>query len=73
MVVKEFYRTREDRVRLYKSYSDQNLYIRKLGTDEVYDKAIDVETAPYSYEETNTPIERVEDENLSLNDSASSM
>ena len=35
MIVKDFYRTREDGVRLYKSYSDQNLYIRKIGTEEV--------------------------------------
>ena len=46
MVKKEFFMTRQDGVRLFKSYSDQNLYIQKLGTDEVYDSAIDVENAP---------------------------
>jgi hypothetical protein len=36
--------------------------IRKLGTEDLYDEAIDVENAPYFYEETNVPIEReVED------------
>ena len=47
MVVKEFYRTREDGVNLYKSYSDEGYYIQKVGTNEVYTEAIDVEDAPY--------------------------
>ena len=57
MVKKEFFMTRQDGVRLFKSYSDQNLYIQKLGTDEVYSSAIDVENAPYVYVETNEKIE----------------
>ncbi len=57
MVKKEYFRTREDGVRLYRSYSDQNLYIQKVGTEEVYSEAIDVETAPYVYFETYIPIE----------------
>lgn len=60
MVIKEFYKTREDGVRLYKSYSDQNFYIRKVGTDEVYSEAIDIETALYVYEETGISIEKSE-------------
>ena len=57
MVIKEFYRTREDGVNLNRTYSDQGLKIRKVGTDEVYDEAIDIENAPYTYEETDEPIE----------------
>lgn len=57
MVIKEFYETRKDGVRLFKSYSDQNLYIRKVGTDEIYSEAVDVENAPFVYEETYKPIE----------------
>lgn len=57
MIVKEFYRTREDEVNLYKSYSNEGFYIRKVGTEEVYSEAIDVETAPYTYEETGEKIE----------------
>lgn len=53
MVVKEFYRTRNDGVNLYKSYSNAGYMIRKVGTDEIYSEAIDVEFAPYVYEETN--------------------
>lgn len=53
MIVKEFYRTRNDGVNLYKSYSNAGYMIRKVGTDEIYSEAIDVEFAPYVYEETN--------------------
>ena len=60
-VQKEFYRTREDGVRLYRSYSDQNLYIRKVGTDEAYSEAIDVENTPYLYIETDRSIEGIEE------------
>lgn len=51
MIIKEFYRTREDGVNLYRTYSNENYQIQKVGTDEIYDEAIDVEGAPYQYEE----------------------
>lgn len=57
MIVKEFYRTRADGVNLVRTYSDKGMQIRKVGTDEVYDEAIDIENAPYTYEETDMPIE----------------
>jgi hypothetical protein len=53
MIVKEFYKTRGDGVRLYRTYSDEGLMIQKVGTDELYDEAIDVENAPYTYTETD--------------------
>jgi hypothetical protein len=62
MIITKFYRTREDGVRLNRTYSDAELKIRKIGTDEVYDEAIDVEGSPYKYYETDIPIERVDDE-----------
>lgn len=62
MIVKDFFRTREDGVNLYRTYSDADMKIRKVGTDEVYDEAIDIEGAPYTYEETDIPIEVVEEE-----------
>lgn len=61
MIIKEFYRKRNDGVNLYKSYSDQNVKIQKVGTQEIYDEAIDIEGAPYEYVETEIPIERGED------------
>lgn len=58
-IIKEFYRTRNDGVNLYRTYSDGNYMIQKVGTDEVYEEAIDVETASYEYEETTEPIEQL--------------
>ena len=57
MIVKEFYKTRKDGVDLYRSYSDENYMIQKVGTDEIYDEAIDIETATYEYVETEQEIE----------------
>ena len=61
MIVKEFYRTRNDGVNLYRTYSDANLLIHKLGTDEIYSEAIDVENSGFEYEETDVEIETLED------------
>lgn len=60
MIKREFYETRFDGVRLFKTYSSEGMKIHKVGTDEVYDDAIDIEGAPYIYEETDEPIEVAE-------------
>lgn len=52
MIIRKFYMTRKDGVNLYKTYSDKGVYIKKQGTDEKYDEAIDIENTPYTYEET---------------------
>lgn len=57
MIVKEYYNTRKDGVRLFKTYSDIQHYIRKVGTEEIYSEAIDVENSGYEYEETDILIE----------------
>ena len=57
MIKREFYKTRKDNVNLYKIYSTDKLYIKKIGTDEVYDEVIDIENAFYEYEETEVIIE----------------
>lgn len=57
MIVKEEYRTREDGVRLYRTYSDIGNYIRQVETDVIYAEAIDVEGALFTYEETEDKIE----------------
>lgn len=57
MIQREFYQTRQDGVNLYRTYSDANKYIKKVGTNEEYSEAIDVEGAPYTYEETDKEIE----------------
>lgn len=56
MVIKEFYRTREDGITLYRSYSDAGFtLIRNDGVE--YSEAIDVETAPYTYTESENLVE----------------
>lgn len=57
MIEKVFYATRKDGVNLYRTYSTEGVQIRKIGTEEIYDEAVDIESAPYTYEETNIPVE----------------
>lgn len=56
-IVTEFYRTREDNINLYRTYSNEGLLIKKVGTDEIYEEAIDIENSGFSYEETEEVIE----------------
>lgn len=60
MIVREFYRTRKDGVNLYRTYSDEGFYILQNETGIEYDEAIDVENVPYTYSETDKPIEPIE-------------
>lgn len=53
MIKKEYLETRTDGVKLYRTYSDTNHYIRQVETGNIYFDAIDVEDAPYTYEETD--------------------
>jgi hypothetical protein len=52
MIVKEFFMTRTDGVNLYRNYSDTGYRIIQNETGIVYDEAIDVENAPYTYSES---------------------
>ena len=51
MIKKEYYCTREDGVKLYRTYSTDGFMMAKVGTDEVYEEAIDVEGSTFEYEE----------------------
>jgi hypothetical protein len=62
MVKREYFRTREDGVVLYKTYSDLGNYIKQVETNSLYDIAIDVENAPYNYVETDEKIEYEENQ-----------
>lgn len=57
MIVRDYYDMRFDGVALYRTYSDANLRIRQVETGAIYDEAIDVDGAPYTYEETDEAIE----------------
>lgn len=56
MIKREFYKTRNDGVNLYRSYSDINHYIKQNETGVIYTEAVDVEDAPYTYSETEISI-----------------
>ena len=60
MIHREFYAQRKDGVKLYRTYSDAGMMIRQNETGVEYIEAIDVEGAPYTYTETETPIETPE-------------
>ena len=57
MIRKDFYKTRTDGVNLYRTYSDEEYRIRQIETGNIYDEAIDVENATFTYEETDEKIE----------------
>lgn len=64
MIKKEYFMTRADGVKLYRTYSDINHYIRQVETGNIYFDAIDIEGAPYTYEETDELIGEQEVENV---------
>lgn len=57
MIITEFLEQRNDGVNLFKTYSNQNVKIQKVGTTEIYDIAIDVENVSWNYMETEQPID----------------
>ena len=60
MIQREFCTQRNDGVKLYRTYSDTGMIIRQNETGVEYTEGIDVEGAPYTYTETETPIETPE-------------
>ena len=56
MIIKDFYLTRNDGIKLYITYSDQGVKIKRIDTEMLYDSAVDIETANYEYIETDIPI-----------------
>ena len=65
MIKREYLQTREDGVMLFRTYSDNGFRILQNETGIIYDEAIDVDGAPYTYEETDEliPIEAQEEAN----------
>lgn len=57
MIVREYYNMRFDGVALYRTFSDAGFRIRQVETGIIYDDAVDVDGAPYTYEETDEIIE----------------
>ena len=67
MIKTIYVETRADGVKLYRSYSDNDMMLRKDGTDQLYSEAIDVENSGNTYTETAIPIE-VETDELTVED-----
>lgn len=59
MIIQVEYTIRKDGIKLIKTYSNNNKYIKKVGTDEIYDAAIDpeneLENRVYLETEENIP------------------
>ena len=53
-----------------RTYSDENYYIQKVGTDEIYSEAVDVLDKNYTYIETDEKFEKeeqkIEDNNTTI-------
>ena len=52
MIVKDYYKTRADGVKLYRYHSERGRQIEQSGTGYLYDEAIDPESSTYTYAET---------------------
>ena len=66
MIVKEYYKTRADGVKMFRTYSDEGKSIIQNETGIVYGEAIDVENAPYTYSESNEDMELTAEEALEI-------
>lgn len=64
MVIREYFSSWQDSTKLYKHYSDQGLVLLQNETGLMYPEAIDVEFAPYTYSETDIPVDVEEEEIL---------
>ena len=56
MIRTDFFRTREDGVELYRTYSDKNVIIRCDQNGKEYEEAVNIESSGYTYTETDIPI-----------------
>lgn len=60
MIVTECFMTREDGVKLHRTYSDEGKVILQNETGNRYEEAIDVESAGFTYTETDEYIEGID-------------
>ena len=57
MIQTEYYMTRDDGVKLYRTYSDEGFRIIQTDTGVVYDEVVDVEGTSHAYYESTEPIQ----------------
>ena len=65
-MIRRLIKTRSDGVNLYRIYSDEGKRIIQNETGIVYDEAIDVENAPYTYSESAEESELSAEEALNI-------
>lgn len=65
MIIREFFRVREDGVNLYRIYSDKGVMIRQ-ETGNLYEESIDMEGIDHTYEETDIEIPEEVDDHTAL-------
>lgn len=56
MIIREYYETRQDGVKLYRTCSNEGKMLLQSDTGIEYAEAIDVEDSPHTYVETATPV-----------------
>lgn len=61
MIKTEYFKTRKDGVELYRNYSTDNFHIIQNETGVEYIEAIDIENSPYTYSESDKPINNAEE------------
>ena len=44
MIIREYFATRKDGVKLYRTHSDQNMVIRQIETDALYSERLTLKT-----------------------------
>jgi hypothetical protein len=66
MIITEYFKTRSDGVKLFRTYSDEGKKIIQNETGILYSEAIDVENAPYTYSESDEDVELTAEEALEL-------
>ena len=48
-------------------YSDKNMKLRQIETGNIYEDAVDVIPCKYAYEETDIPIEEINEKEYEVN------
>lgn len=56
MIIKELYKTRNDGITLYRTYSDEEYKILQVETGLIFEEAVDLETSNFTYVETEEKI-----------------
>ena len=56
MIKKQIHKIKFGKPVLYKTFSTDKVYIKQVETGRMYEHAIDVADAPYTYEETDIPL-----------------